>query len=120
MGSFKGVRRRGQSGRDPAFGDGGEKVNEPLPHNGIRCARGLPMATMSSCCSARSGKVTRYRRGHRDREISEEKNRWGAAVCLTGFTGNGPGWYMLRHDERNTGNVVAPVDPKVLERIEGR
>lgn len=50
---------------------------------------------------------------------AEEKDRWGQAMCLSGFNGHGEGWYLLRHDERNTGNIAAPIDPTVRARISG-
>ncbi len=50
-----------------------------------------------------------------------EKN-WGVAICLTGFEGSAKnadgspaGWFMHRHDERNTGNVLTPIQTPLFK-----
>lgn len=46
--------------------------------------------------------------------------RYGAAVCITGFAGKAThqnGWYMFRHDLENTGNPGTAIDPQVARRI---
>ena len=42
----------------------------------------------------------------------------GTAICLSGFEGTGKGWYMLRHDARNTGNLMTKLSSTLLSRIE--
>lgn len=36
---------------------------------------------------------------------------FGAAICLKGFNGKGPGWTTMRHDERNTGAAMGDRKP---------
>lgn len=40
-----------------------------------------------------------------------DKPRFGYAIALTGFTGRGPGWTMMRNDLLNTGNVCTTLKP---------
>lgn len=46
----------------------------------------------------------------------------GVAICLTGFEGSAKnadgspaGWFMHRHDEHNTGNVLTPIDTQLFK-----
>jgi len=48
-----------------------------------------------------------------------EKDKFGIAVCLTGFAGRGEGWYMFRHDHWNTGNVKTEIEEAVRNCIPG-
>lgn len=47
-----------------------------------------------------------------------QPEKHGLAVCLSGFQGTGRGWYMLRHDVTNTGNIETKLDESLLSRIE--
>ncbi len=49
-----------------------------------------------------------------------EKNS-GVAICLSGFAGSAKnadgsptGWFMHRHDEHNTGNILAPIETRLF------
>jgi hypothetical protein len=44
---------------------------------------------------------------------------YGYAVCVTGFEGRGPGWMMLRHDARNSGNFHTPLSPALRRNLSG-
>ncbi len=46
-----------------------------------------------------------------------EKGRFGLAVCVSGFAGTGEGWYMLRHNPRNTGNVGTALPAALRARL---
>lgn len=45
------------------------------------------------------------------------RNQHGVAVCLTGFAGRGAGWYMLRHDHLNSGNVDTALEAALGENL---